>query len=134
VNPRIKLACQALAALLVGGCVIAKAPAAGGPYLPVPEYNPRVQPEDGAAPEPATPPRFARHATCGDRAELLAQLAERYDETPQALGLSYDGGVLEVLVSPEGGWTILVTYPLRPTCIVAVGEGWQQLQLVGQPA
>jgi hypothetical protein len=27
-----------------------------------------------------------------------------------------------------------VTYPKRPTCVVAVGEAWQMLQLVGQPA
>ena len=31
--------------------------------------------------------------------------------SPRRSGLSADGGVLEILVSPEGGWTILVTYP-----------------------
>lgn len=72
---------------------------------------------------------------CGDRTELLKQLQQRHDETPRALGLSSDGGVLEVLVSPDGGWTILVTYPKRPTCVVAVGEAWQTLQLTsGDPA
>ena len=71
---------------------------------------------------------------CGDRDQILERLKSRHDETPQALGLSADGGVLEVLVSPEGGWTILVTYPGRPTCVVAVGDAWQVLQLVGQPA
>ena len=70
-------------------------------------------------------------AVCGDRGAILKRLEQRHEETPQALGLSADGGVLEVLVSPEGGWTILVTYPKRPTCIVAVGEGWQLLQLTG---
>lgn len=71
---------------------------------------------------------------CGDRDQILKRLAQKHEETPQALGLSADGGVLEVLVSPEGGWTILVTYPKRPTCIVAVGQAWQTLTLVGQPA
>ena len=71
---------------------------------------------------------------CGERIEILKRLEQRHDETPQALGLSADGGVLEILVSPEGGWTILVTYPKRPTCVVAVGQAWQTLQLVGQPA
>ena len=72
---------------------------------------------------------------CGDRDEILKRLEERHKETPQALGLSSDGGVLEVLVSPSGGWTILVTYPKRPTCVVAVGEAWQALQLTsGEPA
>jgi hypothetical protein len=66
---------------------------------------------------------------CGDRAEILKSLEQRHDESRQALGLSSDGGVLEILVSPSGGWTILVTYPKRPTCVVAVGEAWQPLQL-----
>jgi len=44
------------------------------------------------------------------------------------------GGVLEILVSPKGGWTMLVTYPKRPTCVIAVGEAWQMLQLAGEPA
>ena len=39
----------------------------------------------------------------------------------------------QVLVSPEGGWTMLITYPRRPTCIVAVGEAWQILPVAGQP-
>jgi hypothetical protein len=42
--------------------------------------------------------------------------------------------VIEVLVSPEGGWTMLITYPRRPTCVVATGEAWQMLQLAGEPA
>lgn len=72
---------------------------------------------------------------CGDRDEILERLQQRHEETPRALGLSSDGGVLEVLVSPEGGWTILVTYPKKPTCVVAVGQAWQTLQLTGgQPA
>jgi hypothetical protein len=73
-------------------------------------------------------------ARCGDRDEILATLKQRHEEMPQAVGLSADGGVLEILVSPEGGWTILVTYPKRPTCVVAVGEAWQTLQLAGRPA
>ncbi len=71
---------------------------------------------------------------CGERNQILKRLEQKHEETPRALGLSADGGVLEVLVSPEGGWTILVTYPRRPTCVVAVGRAWQTLTLVGQPA
>lgn len=71
---------------------------------------------------------------CGDRGEILKRLEQGHEETRQALGLSADGGVLEILVSPKGGWTMLVTYPKRPTCVIAVGEAWQTLQLAGQPA
>ena len=71
---------------------------------------------------------------CGERDALLEQFAMQHDEKPQALGLGADGGVIEVLVSPEGGWTMLVTYPQRPTCVVAMGEAWELLQLAGDPA
>jgi hypothetical protein len=76
----------------------------------------------------------AARPVCGDRTEILKRLEQRHDETPRGLGLSADGGVLEILVSPEGGWTLLVTYPKRPTCVLAVGQAWQTLQLAGQPA
>jgi hypothetical protein len=76
----------------------------------------------------------AGRAFCGDREQILDRLQQKHHETPQALGLSADGGLLELLVSPEGGWTILVTYPARPSCIVAVGQKWQTLALAGEPA
>jgi hypothetical protein len=70
---------------------------------------------------------------CGERDALLEQFAMQHDEKPQALGLGADGGVIEVLVSPGGGWTMLVTYPERPTCVVAMGEAWEMMQLAGDP-
>ena len=71
---------------------------------------------------------------CGDRGEILKRLQQGHEETPQALGLSADGGVLEILVSPKGGWTILVTYPERQTCVVAVGRAWEALHIAGEQA
>ena len=74
-------------------------------------------------------------AACGDRAQMLEQLGSKYGEQPQAIGLTADGGVLEILASPKGGWTILVSYPKRPTCVVAVGSAFEMLtHLAGQPA
>jgi hypothetical protein len=71
---------------------------------------------------------------CGDRDQILKRLEQAHEETPQAIGLAGDGGVLEVLVSPNGGWTMLVTYPKRPTCVVAAGAAWEMLQIAGEPA
>jgi hypothetical protein len=71
---------------------------------------------------------------CGERDVLLEQFAVQHRERPQALGLGADGGVVEVLVAPDGGWTMLVTYPERPTCVVAMGEAWEMLELAGDPA
>ena len=79
-------------------------------------------------------PALAVSKVCGEREQLLERLEQRHDETPRALGLSADGAVVELLVAPDGGWTLLVTYPKKPTCVVAVGEAWQPLTKVGQPA
>jgi len=79
-------------------------------------------------------PARAAAPACGDRDEIVRTLEQRHEETPSASGVSADGAVLEVLVSPDGGWTILVTYPKQPSCVLAVGEGWQTLELVGRPA
>jgi hypothetical protein len=103
-------ASQGRAAQLVGRSLLATLACAGGML-------------------PGAPVEAAR--LCGERGALLKSLEQKHQETRQALGLSADGGVLEVLVSPSGGWTILVTYPKRPTCVVAVGEAWQALQLTG---
>jgi hypothetical protein len=79
-------------------------------------------------------PAAAAPKLCGDRAQILERLEQAHQETPQAIGLSGDGGVVEVLVSPEGGWTMLLTYPKRPTCVVAAGPAWEMQQLAGEPA
>jgi hypothetical protein len=62
---------------------------------------------------------------CGDRAELLETLETAYQETPRAIGLAQDGGLIELLIAPSGGWTILVTHPGGPTCVLTTGEGWE---------
>ena len=73
-------------------------------------------------------------ALCGERTQLLENLERAYGETPRAIGLSQDGGLLEILVSPAGGWSILVTYPNKPSCVVATGESWEsRLAISGEP-
>ena len=70
-------------------------------------------------------PAFAQQA-CGDRTAILEKLAGRYSEKPQAMGLSANGTVIEVLVSSTGSWTILVNHPNpRLTCVTATGEHWE---------
>ncbi len=70
---------------------------------------------------------------CGDRAEVLQHLSEKYQEAPVALGLSSSGGVLEVLSSSvSGSWTILITMPNGTSCMVAAGENWQALPQTAQ--
>ena len=74
-------------------------------------------------------PAYAEPA-CADRAIILEDRAKLYSERPQAIALSADGKVIEVLVSPSGSWSILVNHPNRQTCVVAIGESWLSLPTV----
>ena len=73
----------------------------------------------------------AAQAACGDRTTVLADLEQRYHEQRGAAGITQTGGLLEVTVAPSGSWTILLTLPGQPACVVAAGEQWQFMQSVG---
>lgn len=65
---------------------------------------------------------------CGDRSKVIDSLSAKYSEQPVAVGVTSNGGVIEVLKAPDGQtWTILFTYPSGPSCLVASGEAWQDL-------
>lgn len=66
---------------------------------------------------------------CGDRSKVIDSLAAKCSEKPIAVGVTSNGGVIEVLRAPDGEtWTILFTYPSGPSCLVASGEAWQDLE------
>lgn len=62
---------------------------------------------------------------CGPRDQALKQLAAEYGEAPVASGVMGNGNLIELLTSPSGTWTILVTRPGGVSCLIATGEGWQ---------
>ena len=64
---------------------------------------------------------------CNERAVILERLKVAFAEMPRAIGLTADGAVLEVLASPTGSWTVLITYPSLTTCVMAAGEAWETL-------
>lgn len=59
------------------------------------------------------------------RGRVLFQLENRYQEEPVHMGLASNGSVLEVLASPSGSWTIIITRPSGLSCIMAAGENWE---------
>lgn len=72
----------------------------------------------------------AAHAEpqCNTRDSVLSQLKEKYNEVPVNLGVTHNGGLIEVIASPEGkSWSILITSPQGMSCLVAAGEGWRML-------
>jgi hypothetical protein len=62
-------------------------------------------------------------------------LKSRYAEQLHAFGLSTNGSLVEIFVSPLGTWTATVTAPGGETCVVAGGGDWHDVvKLPGQQA
>ncbi len=74
-------------------------------------------PLEGAAQTPA----------CGSRDGILKQLARTHAESPINLGVTDEGGLLEVLTGPTGTWSMIITFPGGETCLVAQGDDWRNL-------
>lgn len=65
---------------------------------------------------------------CGPRAAVVTRLADGYGETRQSMGLGGNNAVVEVFASDEtGSWTITVTGTNGITCMVASGQGFEEL-------
>ncbi len=73
-----------------------------------------------------TPDAQAQMA-CGSRDSVVAKLGEKYGEIRRGGGgLAGSTAIFEIWASEATGtWTILKTSPDGMTCIMAVGDGWQ---------
>jgi hypothetical protein len=66
---------------------------------------------------------------CDQRDSVLQVLQQKYKEQPVALGVTHNGGLVEVLTTGTGTtWSIIVTTPQGMSCLVAAGEGWKAMQ------
>ena len=64
---------------------------------------------------------------CGERRAVVENLDQTYSEAPVSLGLASNGSVIEVLASPSGSFTIILTQPNGLSCVMAAGENWENL-------
>ena len=64
---------------------------------------------------------------CGERPKMVANLKSFFQEEPKSMGLQADGSVVEVFVSPDGSFTMLVTIPNGTSCVVMAGQDWENL-------
>lgn len=65
---------------------------------------------------------------CGSRHDLIRQLQDQFGERPAGHGVLADGRLVELVVSSDGGWSLLVTRPDGTTCLVAAGVDWQRIE------
>ncbi|MEQ8394965.1 hypothetical protein [Thalassobaculum sp.] len=74
----------------------------------------------------ATPATAQSARFCAPDADALVQrLGAQYGEALSAAGVDANGGFVQVYSNGETGtWTIAITIPGGPTCIVSAGEGW----------
>lgn len=75
---------------------------------------------------------LAQGPQCGARTTILEALRDGYQERPVSRGVTSTGALLEVFAGPSGSWSILVTVPGGPTCLLSSGEGWRRLPFAGQ--
>ncbi len=72
------------------------------------------------------PPDAQAQMACGARNSVVAKLSEDYGEIRHGGGLASPTAIIEIWASEATGtWTILKTTPNGFTCIMAVGDGWQ---------
>lgn len=65
---------------------------------------------------------------CAPRQAVVTRLADGYGETRQSMGLGGNNAVVEIFASDEtGSWTITVTNTEGITCLVASGQGFEEL-------
>lgn len=69
-------------------------------------------------------PAWASHQ-CIERPKLMGWLLDKYDERPWGRGVSGSGdGVHELVVSPTGTYTIVISRRDGLSCIVVWGKEW----------
>lgn len=64
---------------------------------------------------------------CGARADMVHVLGSRYQENRRVMGVVNARVVMEIFVSAEGTWTVLVTDTKGRSCITAAGDNWQEV-------
>ena len=63
--------------------------------------------------------------TCENRDAVIAGLASEYSEQPVSMGYTAQGTIIEILASPDGGWSMIESSPNGTTCLVANGDMWR---------
>ena len=64
---------------------------------------------------------------CGQHEAIVKALDANFKEHQTTVGLTQSGALLEIYASTDGTWTMIVTTPKGAACILAAGDGWQQV-------
>ncbi len=76
---------------------------------------------------PGTAHAQNRIAACAQRDVVVSRLDERYGEHRNNMMLDAQGNLVELFSNLDtGSWTLIVTMPGGPTCILSSGEDFVQ--------
>ncbi len=71
---------------------------------------------------------------CGPKAEIHAKLTRQFGAVKTGAGLRGPEAVMEIWTNPKSGdWTLVQTYVEGNSCIVAMGEYWENLNPTETP-
>ena len=70
----------------------------------------------------------AQGTQCSDHDDMERMLAENWGESRQSIALDASDSMVELFASPETGtWTLTVTQPGGPTCMIASGHAFEKV-------
>ena len=64
---------------------------------------------------------------CANHDSMAKTLTGKFKESRRAMGVVNSTAVMEVFMSPQGTWTVVVTDTRGIACIAASGDEWQDV-------
>ena len=68
-------------------------------------------------------------APCGSHDAIAKSLTTKFKESRRVMGVVNARAVMEIFMSPQGTWTVLVTDTTGTACIIARGQDWQEVPI-----
>ena len=68
-------------------------------------------------------------APCGSHAAVAKSLTTKFKEARRIMGVVNARAVMEIFMSPQGTWTMVITDTRGISCITASGEEWQDVPI-----
>ena len=66
---------------------------------------------------------------CGSHDALTKSLSTKFKEARRVMGVVNGRAVMEIFMSPQGSWTVLVTDTTGTACVIATGHDWQEVPI-----
>ena len=64
---------------------------------------------------------------CSSHDRIVDALGNKFKETRRVMGVVNSKAVMEMFMSPQGTWTMVITDTSGKSCITAAGEEWQDV-------